>query len=95
MPSLEDLDELSSMECSIAKNFIENNPNIWGEYSYIIVNITERGLFPIKFKDLDTATEVSFQLQKNHPYISAHINFKNREEDNSIVFGDMEFEEQN
>lgn len=82
------IQQLKEMELRISSNFIENTPNIWGEYDYLIINITENGLFPIKFKDLDIATEISNQLQcsyfKNglNPYFTGRIYYKNPPKDN-------------
>lgn len=84
---------LAIMERNIAYNLVENTPDIWGEYNYIIVNITEHGLFPIKFKDLENAEKVSGHLQDiyyndgTNPYYTGRIVFKVPHVDNSIIFG--------
>ena len=75
-PFVEAEEKLGYSESKIGKQFIADNPDIWGEYNYIIfdINIDSGDIIPIKCVDLDTAREVSNSLQRKY-YNTTNIYF--------------------
>lgn len=82
-----------NMEIYIGKQIIDDNPDIWGEeYNYIIFDIIEQNIVPIKFIDLEDAQNMSIHLQskyyqdKSNPYFAAKIHSKNKNEFKSVLY---------
>lgn len=71
--------QLGTIEKKIGRQIIADNPNIWGEFDYIIfdINADEGDVIPIKCVDLNEAQNVSISLQRKY-YNSTNIYFTGR-----------------